>query len=123
MDKVSLLFLLIVLVLAFVGGCSRDSIERVDVYEMESFSVTKEDSLKTYTDPDVIEALVDAFKKTRKVPGVADVADPQYKVEFGEDVYYLWLGEEKGSVMNVNDTHTLYTLSKRATKTIGKIVN
>lgn len=123
LEKISLLFILVVLVLAFVGGCSSEKVGKVDVYKMESFSVIKEDSLTTYTDSEVVDNFIKAFKKTKKVSGVADVNDPEYKVEFEGDSYYLWLGEEKGSVMNVDDTHTLYALSKRATKTIDEILN
>lgn len=122
-EKYSLFIILVALTLVFLGGCSAEKTDRVAVTKMESFSVEKGGSLTIYTDRDTVDGLVNAFKKTRKVRGIADVSDPEYKVDFGTDTYYLWLGEEKGSIMNADDTHTLYTLSKRATKTIKEIIN
>lgn len=123
MKKLFLLFIFVVLSLSFVGGCSSENIEKVDVYEMESYSVIKKDSLTSYTDSKVVSNFVNAFKKAKKEPGSVDMADPEYKVEFGDESYFLWVSEEHGTIMNVNDTNTIYTLSKSSAKTINELLN
>ncbi|MCL6572919.1 MAG: hypothetical protein K6T88_14745 [Bacillus sp. (in: Bacteria)] len=122
MKKLSLLFIFVVFTLLFVSGCSSKNIEKIDVYEMESFSIIKEDSLASYTDSKVVSNFVNAFKNANKEQGIVDMDDPEYKVEIGEESYYLWISEEQGTIMNVNDTHTIYTLSKSFAKTINELL-
>lgn len=112
-----------VFTLSFIGGCSSENIEKVDVYEMESFSVIKKDSLTSYTDSKAVSNLVKAFNKAKKEPGIVNMVDPEYKVEFGEESYYLWISKEQGTIMNLDDTHTIYTLSKNSANTIYKLLN
>ncbi|SDH95022.1 hypothetical protein SAMN04487975_11049 [Planococcus glaciei] len=123
MKKWSLLFIFVVFTLSFVGGCSSENTEKVDVYEMESFSVIKKDSLTSYTDSDDVSHLVKAFKKAKKEPGIVDMVDPDYKVEFGEESYYLWISKEQGTIMNLDDTNFIYTLSQSSAKTIYELLN
>ena len=123
MKKLSLLFIFVVFTLIFVSGCSSKNIEKVVVYEMESFSVIKKDSLTSYTDSKVVSNFVNAFKNAKKEQGKVDMADPEYKVEIGEESYYLWASEGQGTIMNVNDTNTIYTLSKSSAITINELLN
>ncbi len=116
MEKRFQLFLFITLFL--VGGCSSANIGKVDVYEMESFSVLKQDSLISYTDSDAVDDFVKGFAKAKSEPGAADMVDPEYQVEFGEESYYLWISETHGTIMNLKDSHTIYTLSKKSAETI-----
>jgi len=51
------------------------------------------------------------------------MADPEYKVELGDESYFLWVSEEYGTIMNLNDTNTIYTLSKSSAKTIKELLN
>ena len=114
MEKWVQLFLLITLFL--VAGCPSVNIEKVDVYKVESFSVVKEDSLISYTDSDAADDFVKGFAKAKKEPGTVDMVDPEYQVEFGEESYYLWISEAQGTIMNLKDSHTIYTLSKNQRK-------
>ncbi|WP_394188746.1 hypothetical protein [Paenisporosarcina quisquiliarum] len=123
MKRLSLLFIFIVFTLLLVSGCSSKNIEKIDVYEMESFSNIKKDSLTSFTDSKVVSNFVNAFENANKEQGIVDMADPEYKVEIGEESYYLWISEEQGTIMNVNDTHTIYTLSKSSAKTINELLN
>ncbi|MCH4827949.1 hypothetical protein [Planococcus halocryophilus] len=123
MKKWSLLFIFVVFTLSFIGGCSSENIEKVDVFEMESFSVIKNDALTSYTDSKVVSDFVKAFKKAKKEPGTVDMMDPRYKVEIGEESYYLWISKEQGTIMNLDDTHTIYTLSQSSAKKIYELLN
>ncbi|RAP77237.1 hypothetical protein DL346_01675 [Paenibacillus montanisoli] len=95
-------------------GCTNEKIEQLNVYEMESFQETNLDSLKVIPDPTDISIFNTAFKRAKKNPGIADMADPHYKVELGKETYFLWITEESGTIENVNDTHTTYSLSKES---------
>ncbi|TFD96965.1 hypothetical protein [Jeotgalibacillus salarius] len=112
------LVVVVVFALFLVGGCTSEDIEKVDVYEMESFTVIKEGSLTSYTDPEVVGEFVNAFKKAKKEPGVVEMIEPEYKAEIGEESYYLWICTEYGTIMNLEDSHTTYTLSKKSAKKI-----
>ena len=90
---------------------------------MESFSDIKKDSFTSFTDSKVVDDFVKAFNNAEKMPGKVDMADPEYKVEFGEESYFLWISEESGTIMNLKDTHTIYTLSKSSAKTINELFN
>jgi len=113
----------VVFTLFFVGGCSSKNIQKVDVYEMESFSDIKKDSLTSFTDSEVVNEFVKAFKKAKKMPGIVNIVDPEYKVEFGEESYFLWISNESGTIMNLKDSHIIYTLSKSSAKKINEILN
>ena len=123
MKKWSLLFIVMISTFSFIGGCSSKNIEKVDVYEMESFSVIKKDSLTSYINSEVVSHLVTAFKKAKKESGIVDMVDPDYKVEIGEESYYLWISKEQGTIMNLDDTNTIYTLSKSSAHPIYKLLN
>ena len=123
MKRFSLLLTAAVFTLFFVSGCSSKSIQKVDVYEMESFSDIKKGSLTSFTNSKVVNNFVKAFNNAEKKPGKVDMADPEYKVEIGSETYFLWISEENGTIMNLKDTHTIYTLSKNSTKTMNELFN
>ncbi|MCM3729959.1 hypothetical protein M3226_31055 [Neobacillus cucumis] len=120
-------WLLIFIVVAFnvfsTVGCSSRNIEKIDVYQMVSFSDVKENSLISFTDSKDVINFVKEFKKANKEPGIVDMIDPEYKVNFGDESYFLWLNEEHATIMNVKDTHTIYTLPKSSTNTINQLLN
>ena len=123
LKRLFLLLIAVVFTLFFLGGCSSKNIQKVDVYEMESFSDIKKDSLTSFTDSKIVNDFVKAFNNAGKRSGIADMADPEYKVEFGEESYFLWISEESGTIMNLKDTHTIYTLSNSSVKTVNELLN
>lgn len=90
---------------------------------MKSFSTIEEDSLTTFTDSESIKDFIQAFNNAKKDPGVVNMADPEYKVELGDESYFLWVSEGHGTIMNLNDTNTIYTLSKNSAETIEELLN
>ncbi|WP_409250703.1 hypothetical protein V1502_11050 [Bacillus sp. SCS-153A] len=64
-----------------------------------------------------------AFKKAKKLPGIADMSDPHYKLIFGqeEEIYFLWLHEDQGTIMNFKDTHAIYILPEFAVEKVNDI--
>ena len=113
------LFVPIVLIFVLAGcGKNSDIIEMVNIYKMISFSITEEDSLITYTDSSVVNIFIVAFNNAKRLPGIFDVANPEYKVELGDQTYFLWIHQDSGSMMNSNDTNALYRLSNSSAKKI-----
>ena len=105
-----------------VTGCSSADMDKIDVYEMASFEETKPDSLKIITDREEINIIHKAFKGAKKNTGAADMADPHYKVDLGGRIYFLWIREDSGTIMNVGNTRTTYGLSKRSAGKVYGII-
>ncbi|HZG87963.1 hypothetical protein [Paenibacillus sp.] len=97
--------------------------QKVTVYEMESFSSVDNDSLIAITDAEAIRTVRAAIGQAQKYPGIINVVDPEYKIEFGAETYYLWINENSGSLMNIKDTHTIYTLPASSAKTLQGVVS
>lgn len=117
------LLLSFVLIL-FLSGCSMGQIEEVDqitINEMNSFSEVKADSSVMITNSDDIEVLIKGIEKARKQPGIADVMDPEFELLIGERKFFLWLIGE-GTVMDQEDTHTIYTLRNGDREKIEKVL-
>lgn len=108
-------FFLIVFV-ASLSGCSKGiiGVKEVNVYEMESFSEVIEGSLVTFTDKKETQQFKKAISSAKKQPGIVDMADPQYKVGLGGKSFFLWLSEEHGTIMDVKDTHYIYSLTDKS---------
>lgn len=116
--------LLCIATILFLAGCSMGGIEEVDeitINEMLSFWEVKPDSSVTITDADDIEILIEGIKSAKKEPGTADVMDPEFELLIGDRKFYIWfIGP--GSVMDQEDTHTLYTLKNGVREQFEEIV-
>lgn len=123
MKKVLFLSFLLVVFVASLGGCSKGikGIKEINVYEMESFSEVIEDSLVTLTDDKEIQQFKEAFSSAKKQSGIVDMADPQYKVELGGKSFFFWLSPENGTIMDVEDTNTIYSLTDQSVGNINDI--
>ena len=119
MRKLQVLSLLLVMLLTLTAcqngllNAEQQSADRIVLYQMESFGQVKENTRYEVTDKQTIELFATAISRANKVSGVADVADPNFKVEFGEKEFYLWVSADHGSVMDEADTNTLYTLEQK----------
>ena len=118
MRKLQVILMLFVLT-GILSACQNDLLnsaqkeaEKIVLHQMESFGEVKENSRFEVTDEQTIELFATAISRADQVSGVADVADPDFKVEFGEKAFYLWIAEDYGSVMDSEDTYTLYTLEE-----------
>lgn len=111
-----------VIVFSLVSGCDSNSFDNVYIYEMESFSETNIDSKKGLTDSKDKNAFLAAIRGASKNAGISDMIDPHYKVELGEETYFLWIYNGSGTVMNLNDTHTTYSLTVKSVKEISELI-
>jgi hypothetical protein len=74
-----------------------------------------------------LQILVDAIQRAEKRPGIADMTSPNYvfTLTFGDKTkatYSLWLFKDGGSIMNENDSYTVYKLPSDLIKELHKIV-
>ncbi|KAB2336761.1 hypothetical protein F7731_10435 [Cytobacillus depressus] len=111
-----------VLLLLFISACSFQKVDNVNIYEMKSFSDFKENSLVVISDSKEKNVIIKAFTNAARESGIVNMADPHYKVEIGNEAFFLWIGDNSGTIMNLNDTHTIYTLSEKASNQIKKII-
>ena len=109
--------------LPIMGACENSTVEKVEVYEMAGFSENRQGTLRTFRESESVHGFVNAFTKANKEPGIVDVIDPHYQVEFDGESYFLWIDEDHGTIMDTNDTHTIYTLSKKSAKKIYELLN
>jgi hypothetical protein len=125
MRKGFIMWIMLFVFASILVGCSAGSekVSKVSIYKMENFDDVKEDSLVTFTEENAIKQFKKAFKSAKKQPGIADIADPEYKVILGGKSYFLWLSSEDGTIMYVNDTHAIYTLSDDAVKFINELLS
>jgi hypothetical protein len=77
--------------------------------------------------PNELQTLVDAIQRAEKRVGVFDRVSPNYLfiLTFEDKTiskYLLWVGNDGGSFMNENDTHTLYRLPKELIDDINTTV-
>ena len=116
--------LLCIATMLFLPGCSRGGIEEADeitINEMLSFWDVKPDSTMTITEAEDIEILIEGIESAKKEPGMVDVMDPEFELLIGDRKFYLWfIGP--GSVMDQEDTHTLYTLKNGVREQFEEIV-
>ncbi|MBM7573647.1 hypothetical protein [Aquibacillus albus] len=89
---------------------------------MESFEKIKEDTALEITDEEEIKVFSKAVKSANSEPGIVDVSDPDYKFEYGEKSYFLWISVGSGSIMKTSNTNTIYTLEKDSAKKVFEII-
>jgi hypothetical protein len=94
--------------------------EEITVYKLD-----EESKQFVISDQDAIITIKNAIKSATKQPGIVDMANPQYKIHIGDEIYFLWLSMSDGAIgtiMNFKDTHTIYTFSKKMTNELKNIL-
>jgi len=122
MKKHIFICLITVLLLLVVSGCSTTTNEKVSIYEMISFSETNMESKKIITDLKDINILETSFNGASKNPGITDRIDPNYKVDLDNETYFIWINDDSGTIVNVNDTDTTYTLTEESVKEVNEVI-
>lgn len=121
MKKITVLFLIVIALVAYTKELS----DTVKIVELTNFSIIKKDTKRTYSDVHTVNIFNDAIENALKVDGIVDVADPVYKFKLAGEAYFLWLYDEVegGSLMNRNDTHTIYRVTEKDATLLKEILN
>lgn len=119
------LFVFIFIIFLILSACNNDlgEIKQVNVYKMENFDKIKKNSLVSFKSNQEIKEFEKAFNNLKKQKGKVDIIDPEYKIELGNKSYFMWLNQEKVTVMNTEDTNTIYFLTDENSEIIKKILD
>ena len=116
--------LVTIIFVMIMGGCvSEDNVEKIEIVQMIGFSKVITYPSINITKTEEIEEFINAFNSAEKVPGIANTVDPDYQVIMGTENYYLWISDESGTIMNIEDTHTVYSLSESSAQKIFDLLN
>lgn len=74
-------------------------------------------------DTETIEMIKEAIDNSEKQPGLVNMSDPEFRMIIGEEIYFLWVDEKSGTIMNLKDSHTIYSLSDNSIKQINGLLN
>ena len=115
---------------SFLFGCQqKEKVSNESKWMSISISKTKGVDAITFDDPETIHALQRFFRGAVKVAGIVDVADPEFYIEIVDDKenqqhMHLWIGEkgQTSTLMNTEDTHTIYTVSEKETEQLIELV-
>ncbi|WP_342542904.1 hypothetical protein MHH33_03070 [Paenisporosarcina sp. FSL H8-0542] len=123
MKKILILFAIIGFALF---GCSQESKNEISGVAAESNSGANSDIKKRHLElkgAEEIGIFERAVNNSKKVPGIANMANPMYSFSFDEEFYSLWITEEAGTIMNRKDTTTIYTLTSSSAEEVYRFVN
>ncbi|MGD6901196.1 hypothetical protein [Bacillus infantis] len=118
--KKRLLIILAAFVLLAGWNLWPEKVEKVEVYKMHASEGEKS---ITISDSKSVRIFRNAFRNAKKQPGIVDMAEPDYKVAMGNKIYFLWIDEEHGTIMNIDDTHRIYALSHWSVVKIGILLS
>ncbi|OME78004.1 hypothetical protein BK120_25255 [Paenibacillus sp. FSL A5-0031] len=101
--------------------------EKVVIYSLKDGDGSKEaiESIyQTITEADLVEVFKKAFEEAEALKGVIKMTAPTYKVIIGSSEYYLLIGEDKtDSIVDLDDSHTMFRLSTSDTIKIREILS
>lgn len=107
-----------------------DEISKVSLSNSSTIGQINTDFFTVYEDEEVLETFQNIFTSAVKQEGIVDIAEPEFDLEViykegNKQEYHLWLGEkdEQSTLMQVEDTHTIYTISEEATNQLIDLVN
>ncbi|MBB6447854.1 DUF4362 domain-containing protein [Bacillus benzoevorans] len=119
-----------------ISGCSKNQdhfLIRVGVKEVEEnvleeiiiYHMKNGSEKVIFKGKEAIRTIEEAVKGAEKQPGIVNMADPQFKIVLGKDIYYLWITSSDGTVgtiMKAEDTHTIYLLSEQSTTQLNEML-
>lgn len=107
-----------------------DEISKVSLSNSNTIGQINTDFFTVYEDEEVLETFQNIFTSAVKQEGIVDIAEPEFDLEViykegNKQEYHLWLGEkdEQSTLMQVEDTHTIYTISEETTNQLIDLVN
>lgn len=122
MKKIFIFFTVISFALV---GCSQEPKSQIIKQATEKDLKTNSDTKMHVLELKVTEE-IDIFKRalsnSQKEPGIINMANPQYQFNVDEESFFLWITKESGTIMNTEDTHTIYSLSNSSVKEVFEFV-
>lgn len=138
MKKFFLYIVTMLLIPVFLVGCRSSSDGEISNAEISKVSISNSneignintDFFMVYEDEEVLEVFQDIFRSAVKQEGIVDISEPDFDLEVtyeegNKGEYHLWLGEkdQNSTLMNSEDTHTIYSISEEATNQLINLIN
>lgn len=125
MKRYASLASLLTIVVCLLSSCGfeMEKVDEVSVYEMQTFEDVKDIPVRTFTKRNEILVFEKAIQRAKKQRGIVDMADPQYKVALGGKSFFLWVSPKHATIMDVENTHTIYSVSSRSSKNLNELLN
>ena len=138
MKKFFLYIVSLILILVILVGCQSsindeifsDDIAKVSISNSNNIGNINTDFFMVYEDEEVLEVFQNLFRSAVKQEGIVDMSEPQFDLEVvykegNKKDYHLWLREkdQKSTLMNVEDTNTIYSISEEATNQLIDLIN
>jgi hypothetical protein len=128
--KKGFIILSIIICSILFSGCSLISDKGTNqAAPSEKLKVTGEVN-KTFYEEKEIKIARDAIKSAEKILGILDVAKNNFEIslidsEGNKETYFLWLRKDHsgGMIMNIEDTHTGYTLQEKDVAKLKELLN
>ena len=104
------------------NGFSEVNIMQVSISKSSGFGKVNSNFFIVYEDKETLDIFNNAISNAVKRDGIVDMAEPEFDlkvlyIDGNKQGYHLWVGEkgQKSTLMNVNDTHTIYAISEEIT--------
>ena len=111
------------------NGLPDGNLSKVSISKSSGFGKVNSDFFTVYEDKETLNIFKNAISNAVKSEGIADMAEPEFDIEViytdgNKEDYHLWVGEkgQKSTLMDVNDTHTIYTISEEITNQLIDLV-
>lgn len=111
------------------NGHSDVNISKVSISKSSGFGKMNSDFFTVYEDKETLDIFKNAISNAVKREGIANMAEPEFDIKViytngNKQGYHLWVGEkgQKSTLMNVNDTYTIYSILEEITNQLIGLV-
>ena len=108
---------------------SKNEIFKVSISNSKGFGEVNTDFLIVFEDEETLGTFQNSITNAKKREGIVDMIDPEFDLEViykdgTKKEYHLWVGEKDGksSLMNVENTHTVYSISEEYTNQLISLI-
>ncbi|NDI33626.1 hypothetical protein [Chengkuizengella sediminis] len=137
MKKIILLALSMALISAILLGCQSNGnngladaeVSKVSISKSSGFGKVNPDFFTVYEDEETLKIFKNIILKAVKEAFKVYMVDPQFDLEFiftdgTKQGYHLWVGEkgQKSTLMNIDDTSTIYSISEEMTNQLIDLI-
>jgi hypothetical protein len=137
MKKLCLIVVLLFFISLVLLGCqpntdnenSNNQITKVSISNSKGFGEVSTDFIIVFEDEETLETFQNTITKAKKREGIVDMIYPKFDLEViykdgTKKEYHLWVGEKGGnsSLMNVDNTHAVYSISEEFTNQLISLI-
>ena len=134
MRRILLCFAVLIMFVS-ISGCLADrsvtldgkEVIQVNISDFEGFGYVNPDTTTVFADNNSMSIFLKAIGSANRIEGILDVAYAHYNFNVifkdgSNKGYHLWLYEESGMIMEVNDTHIGYELSEDSVDALNRLI-